>query len=251
MAADLERLCVQHRVCQTRGHWGNQVIMPDGFLGAANADDAVPGVGLSDYGEDEHSTEDPPIRGAAYYAQLIEKQRRELEEQSRRDHYGYGTQHSRSLQQQQQQIHGSPPPPPQRRQYLDHHFSNDETTGAGSDSGRAADVESGVGVGHSGDEESEGVPSPLAAGGAEYFRQKIAAHVAENEAAEAAAEYEVRIAELRGENVKLRGDLRAIKQASGFADVFRRQARSCCTSARGVVLPVLATLFVAHTCLFC
>eukprot|EP00750_Incisomonas_marina_P007253 INCI14784.12.p1 GENE.INCI14784.12~~INCI14784.12.p1 ORF type:complete len:1108 (+),score=208.95 INCI14784.12:79-3324(+) len=202
----------------TRGHWGNQVVMPDGFVGAANADDAVPGVGLLDYAEDEHGGEDPPIRGAAYYAQLIERQRRELDEHSRREHYGYGSQHSRSLQKENHES-------PNRRQYLDHHFSADERTGAGSDSGRAADVESGVDAGRSEDEESE-VPSPLAAGGAEYFRQKIAAHVAENEAAEAAAEYEVRIAELRGENVKLRGDLRAIKQASGFADVFRRQVHS-------------------------
>ena len=192
--------------------------MPDGFVGAANADDAVPGVGLLDYAEDEHGGEDPPIRGAAYYAQLIERQRRELDEHSRREHYGYGSQHSRSLQKENHES-------PNRRQYLDHHFSADERTGAGSDSGRAADVESGVDAGRSEDEESE-VPSPLAAGGAEYFRQKIAAHVAENEAAEAAAEYEVRIAELRGENVKLRGDLRAIKQASGFADVFRRQVHS-------------------------
>ena len=34
--------------------------------------------------------------------------------------------------------------------------------------------------------------------------------------------YELQMAALRGENVKLRGELRSIKRASGFADVFKR-----------------------------
>jgi len=175
--------------------------MPDGFVGAANADNAVPGVNLYDTASEpnESSSGEAPVKGAAYYAALLEQQRRAADSAGFDDGNEFDSQ------------------PLQSDDYVGVDLSGQ--TGAGQPE-ENTDTDSGT--------------KDAGPGSANYFRQKIAAHVAESEANEAAAEYELRITDLRGENLKLRSDLRTLKQQSGFSEVFRRYEADLEASRREV-----------------